>query len=420
MGEKFSQATETPKKTSKGTKKSPVKSNAKPNEKNLVTTNDFQFKRAETKHEDIYPQLPAQKSLLTAYILWLFGGIFGAHHVYLHRDAHAFVWWCTLGGYFCLGWVCEIVKIPEYVRDANEDSAFIQKFIDKLRKYPKPEFSTIRFLGQIMVSYLFGQMWMMAVPEDEFAGMSWRFLLWATPFFAAVGVWIVGNIGREKGTLWHCLIAAYLVYPLRYYVYDETFWFTGMIFVSALTFEQFSKQWRREPPKRHGPARRTLILSTCVVLYLAVWSSYFYFNGKITDSEGDEVPVYEALQNFIKSPWWTDLKQTLVDTWQFAQHNGWYETWKQIVDSMDVDGEQNAYKTLNVSPTATQSEITSVWRKLSRENHPDKVKDEKLRRHAQEKFMEIQQAYETISKIKSKRRSKNKKFTGESGEKIEL
>lgn len=48
---------------------------------------------------------------------------------------------------------------------------------------------------------------------------------------------------------------------------------------------------------------------------------------------------------------------------------------------------------------------------MSREYHPDKVKDESQRRTAQEKFMEIQAAYEIISKIKSKRRSKNKKFS---------
>lgn len=61
-------------------------------------------------------------------------------------------------------------------------------------------------------------------------------------------------------------------------------------------------------------------------------------------------------------------------------------------------------------PTASQAEITTAWRALSKENHPDKVKEESKKRAAQDRFMEIQQAYETLSKIKSKRRSKNKKF----------
>lgn len=154
----------------------------------------------------------------------------------------------------------------------------------------------------------------------------------------------MGNVGREKGPLWHCLLTAYLVYPLRYFIYDETYWFTGMIFASAVVFDCFSKEWRRDPPKRHSLKRRCAYLSGAIFIYLALWGSFFYFNGKITDSDGDEVPVHEALTNFFTSPWWTDLKQTLYDTWQYAQHHGWYETWKQIIDTLDVDGEQNAYK----------------------------------------------------------------------------
>lgn len=61
-----------------------------------------------------------RKSVIWAYVLWLFGGIFGVHHFYLRRDRHAFVWWTTLGG-FGVGWLGEIFRIPRYVRDANED-----------------------------------------------------------------------------------------------------------------------------------------------------------------------------------------------------------------------------------------------------------------------------------------------------------
>lgn len=68
---------------------------------------------------------------------------------------------------------------------------------------------------------------------------------------------------------------------------------------------------------------------------------------------------------------------------------------------------------LGVLPTASQSEITQTWRALSKENHPDKVKDESKKREAQLRFMEIQQAYEVLSKIKSKRRRKNKQYTGD-------
>lgn len=69
----------------------------------------------------------------------------------------------------------------------------------------------------------------------------------------------------------------------------------------------------------------------------------------------------------------------------------------------------SSIQVLGLLPTATQSDITNAWRLLSKENHPDKVKDESLKRAAQEKFMEIQQAYEVLSKIKNARRRRNKR-----------
>lgn len=117
-----------------------------------------------------------------------------------------------------------------------------------------------------------------------------------------------------------------------------------MLVVSAFTFDHFSKEWRREPLKRRSLKRRLVPLTAGVCIYLMVWGAYFYFNGKITDGDGDEVPIYEALNNVFNSPWWTDLKQSLIDTWNYAGHHGWYETYKQVLESLDVDGEQNAFK----------------------------------------------------------------------------
>lgn len=315
--------------------------------------------------QDLSP-LPPQKSVFVAYVLWLFTGPIGGHHLYLHRDRQAFLWWCTLGGYFGIGWLSEVLQIPEMVRDANEDPEFIKCFVYKLTIYRKPEFTTSRFLSAIMIGYLWSQLVMIAIPGEVVLGIDWGFLHWLIPVGGALGkiykskpnkcrlilftgnlfkgIWTVGNMGREKGCIGHCLMAAYIAYPIRYFVYDETYWMTIMLVISAIAFEMFSKEWRREPPKRHSSKKRIAYLSTAGIIYLSLWGSFFYFNGKITDQDGDAVPVSEAIRNFLGSPWWTDLKSTLNDTWQFAQHNGWYETWKQIVDSLDVDGEQNAFK----------------------------------------------------------------------------
>ena len=46
---------------------------------------------------------------------------------------------------------------------------------------------------------------------------------------------------------------------------------------------------------------------------------------------------------------------------------------------------------------------------LAKRWHPDKQKDPAKKLEAQEKFIEIQQAYDTLSKIKTKRAHRNKK-----------
>jgi curved DNA-binding protein len=52
------------------------------------------------------------------------------------------------------------------------------------------------------------------------------------------------------------------------------------------------------------------------------------------------------------------------------------------------------YETLGVSRTASDAEIKKAFRKLAREHHPDVAKDKKK---AEEKFKEINEAYEVLS-----------------------
>ena len=37
----------------------------------------------------------APKNVFVAYLLWLVGGLWGFHHLYLGRYRHALVWYCT-------------------------------------------------------------------------------------------------------------------------------------------------------------------------------------------------------------------------------------------------------------------------------------------------------------------------------------
>ena len=63
-------------------------------------------------------------NVLIAYALWLCFGLLGGHHYYLGRDARAFVWSITLGG-FLIGWLDDFARIPGYVKFANADATYM-------------------------------------------------------------------------------------------------------------------------------------------------------------------------------------------------------------------------------------------------------------------------------------------------------
>lgn len=59
------------------------------------------------------------------------------------------------------------------------------------------------------------------------------------------------------------------------------------------------------------------------------------------------------------------------------------------------------YQTLGVAKTASQDEIKSAFRKLARKHHPDVATDKKT---AEEKFKEINEAYEVLSDPEKRRK----------------
>lgn len=60
----------------------------------------------------------------------------------------------------------------------------------------------------------------------------------------------------------------------------------------------------------------------------------------------------------------------------------------------------SAYAILEISPSATDEEVKSAYRRMAMKNHPDKVASlgPEVQKAAEEKFRKIQEAYETIKK----------------------
>ena len=66
--------------------------------------------------------------------------------------------------------------------------------------------------------------------------------------------------------------------------------------------------------------------------------------------------------------------------------------------AMFVKSADNAYKILEVEKSATDDEVKKAYRKMAKKYHPDRVvtENEAIKKGAEEKFKEVQKAYETI------------------------
>ena len=67
---------------------------------------------------------------------------------------------------------------------------------------------------------------------------------------------------------------------------------------------------------------------------------------------------------------------------------------------MFIKSADNAYKILEIERSATDDEIKKAYRKMAKKYHPDKVitDNEAIKKGAEEKFKEVQKAYEVIQK----------------------
>lgn len=348
------------------------------------------------------------KSLFVTYLLWLVGGWFGLHHFYLRRDRHAFTTWMTCGLYFGVGWIRELWRIPEYVRDANEDPEYMEQLRSDMRKQSQPPVSWARSCGSIIVADILGYLVIGAIPNDLVPEYPHKAIIVAllAPPACAIGVHLIGNIGRHRGGLKSPLLAAYATSPAYVFLgLNSVFWSS---IAANWAFGYYERRWRASYKHKKPFWKRLLVLALCALLYASLWTSWIYFNCKM-EVNGEEVRCREAAKNFLTSPLWKDFAQVMRDMYIVISHQGFASVWQELIASLDPHGEANALKVLMLNSSATQEEITNQYRRMIRVWHPDRHKDAAMRETASEKFMEIQQAYETLSSIKSRRMQKSSK-----------
>lgn len=256
------------------------------------------------------------KSLLVAYLLWLFGGFFGLHHLYLQRDGHAFFMFCTLGGYLGFGWITDAFYMPEYVCQFNTNALFLTR----LPLMERPLLSAWRLHSQLAFSLIWGLLTASAI-----TAVNYYWLQWIIPLFMSLAVWNMGNVGRHSGVWWHCGLAAYVTYSVLFLLKVDTMYTLALVSViSSFTFTIFSRKWRRKPYCLPLPVRLLIFGLACCV-YLLLWWRFLYFNAYLVDSNNERIALMVLFNMLLKSKWWQDLKLAITHIYHYGISYGWLE-----------------------------------------------------------------------------------------------
>lgn len=347
------------------------------------------------------------KFSIVAYFLWLFLGWFGVHHFYLGRDNQGILWLTSFAGNFGIGWVRDFYRIPAYVKDANEDKSYMNFLAAEMRYQGKPRLLKYihRFAAQMMFGMFYRTLVYLAIPE-EYLELKLILLIFL-PFGTAFGMYMVSNVGRIKSSLRYSISGAYLgefLFGAAHLVLDDS----NALFVVmvATAFTTYGWEYDRRPhaQKQKKNSRRVAKWLVFYLIFCSLAGSYVYFNATVATQDGEKIKVREAIGNFFRSPAWTRLKQSFWQLYEEYQNEGWEGVKRRLTILSDLEGEERSLEILNVTREASMQEIKARYRFLAKEWHPDHNKDNK--EYAQKKFMEIQEAYETIKKVRSKRESR--------------
>ena len=332
-----------------------------------------------------------------AFLLWLFGGLLGLHHFYLGRDKHGFLWATTFGGFF-IGWIKEFSKLATYTEEANIG------YPRRAGRRPLLWSKLHRLVGFILFGLFYRMLVVNAIPNDI---QYYRyFLVLLGPIGVAFGTYMVSNVGHIRCSLLYPLIGAY--------VGELLFGETHLLMEESNTLLAVSTSgiccligWRERQHRINMKCcHRFLFWTGLGLLIISLWCCYGYHNAEVYVEDLDRnVKLSEIISKFLNSPEWAELrhllKELIVTLWDTG--GDFEKAWlilqqdvamSQVLSSLEVLGFN---RTVNVEEEITEGVLKEHYKKLIRVWHPDKHPPDK-KEEAQTKFIEIQEAYETVER----------------------
>ena len=277
------------------------------------------------------------KKKLITYLLWLFGGILGLHHIYLGRYKHAFIWYSTFGG-FLIGFFNDLTRMSDYIDYANNDDDFFSLLLKIMNRLKTPSFySTYRIFGSLFTGSLYGFILQYSIPldyADKFPYIYYSFYYLA-PFACAIGVYLVNTESYIKCNFFWPVLGSYIGALPHLYQHQK-----GMIFcsITSTILTNWRLEWnnkkilsaKEKKSKKSFLNKEIFILIICASLYTCAATSFFIHNATVT-IEGETVTVKQGIINFFNSQTYENFKAAFVRLWYIYKMYGFQRIKDEIL-----------------------------------------------------------------------------------------
>ena len=305
-----------------------------------------------------------------------------------------------------------------------------------------------RLVAQVLFGAFYRGLIYCAIPWESSVTSYAALIL--VPLGTAFGTYMVSNVGRQKSPPHYSLLGAYIGEFLMgepHLLLEESnsFYAAGV----AMAISTYGWEWRRQDgntpcnnnekqkpatteterdtntpsqekekthkystPLQETPLcknRKTRIIVMLMIygVFIVLCGCFIYFNATVETEDGETIKVRDAIDNFLNSPAWQQIKSALwvllVDIYESWKTGGYEEAWNKFKYLADIEGEDHAYVELGLEPGTPFKDVRKRYKELAKEWHPDHHHgEEKLK--AQEKFMRYNDAYQILEKIHKRRK----------------
>jgi len=316
------------------------------------------------------------KSIKKAYLCWLFGGFFGLHHVYLRRDKQAFVWFSTLGG-LLVGFIKDLFRMPEYLKEANEEPEFVKKFNKLKSQLKSPAFAETNFLFSVVIGAFFNYILkncLLIDSDDENDLIYLKVVQVITPLVISTFVYLTSTESPTQCEFKWPLLGAYLGFLVQSILFPKS---NFVCSICSALFLNWNVEWNHKhfETKRNKRKlyKRVLYFSIGSMLVMSIFGLYVWNNATF-EVDGKRITLKESVKNFFNTQEMTQLIEFLQTLWNFYQAHGWRKLYNNIFYGYDPEAIANAYTIIGLNEKASQNDVDMKCRNLSRKWHPDKYK----------------------------------------------